>query len=69
MAQACREAYSADFGLSVGELPGSAAGKVWMAVASEVKTTAVGAPVLGHPEIHRVRAAKQALNLLRKAIF
>jgi nicotinamide-nucleotide amidase len=69
MSQACREAYSADFGLSVGELPGSAAGKVWMAVASELKTTAVSAPVLGHPEIHRVRAAKQALNLLRKAIF
>jgi hypothetical protein len=74
MAGACREVFSADYGLAVGELPpvdASASGpaRLWFAVTSESEATAVSAPYIGHPDILKARGGKQALNLLRLTLL
>jgi nicotinamide-nucleotide amidase len=74
MAGACREIFGADYALAVGELPRADANaaepaKLWFAVASDLGTTAVSAPYIGHPDILKARGGKQALNLLRLTLL
>lgn len=70
LAVACRERFSADYGLAIGPFPvaDSPAGKpgnLRLALATPTKTIAINTPFTGHPEILKPRAGKQALNLLR----
>jgi len=74
MAEACRDVFSADYGLAVGELPtvdpnAATPAKLWLAVASDAGTTAVSALFAGHPDILKTRGGKQALNLLRLTLL
>ena len=70
MAARCRERFSADLGLAVGPFPGldpqsMTPRPVYFAVAGPAGVIHASAPFAGHPSILKVRAAKQALNLLR----
>ena len=72
LALACRRESGADFGLAVGPLPAVDAAKAGVlhiglsqAGGTEIKST----PHLGHPDILKSRAGKQALNMLRLAML
>ncbi|MFV1966700.1 MAG: CinA family nicotinamide mononucleotide deamidase-related protein [Pirellulaceae bacterium] len=65
-----RERWHSDFGLAVGAFPDSdsaetAPGDVFIGLASARRVWTKSFPFAGHPQIVRVRAAKQALNNLR----
>jgi nicotinamide-nucleotide amidase len=71
-AEACRRMFASDFGLAVGPFTAAEAGAVphvVLALASPEQTVVQRARVAGHPEIHRPRAAKQALDMLRRALL
>jgi nicotinamide-nucleotide amidase len=70
MAQAARTKFAADYGLAVGQLPtidGQADQPplLHFAIAGPKGTKAKSSPYVGHPDILKTRAAKQALNFLR----
>jgi len=70
MAEACREKFGADYGLAVGQLPVvdphvKSLPLLYFAVAGPKGTKTKSSPYVGHPEILKTRAAKQALNFLR----
>jgi nicotinamide-nucleotide amidase len=70
MAKRCREQFGADLALAVGPFPpfdpaAATPKSVHFAVATAEGVKTVSAPFAGHPSILKVRAAKQALNLLR----
>jgi nicotinamide-nucleotide amidase len=70
LAGACRTCLGADYALAVGELPNydptAAAPPVFhYAVATPTGLRARSSPYAGAPDILKIRAAKQALNLLR----
>jgi nicotinamide-nucleotide amidase len=70
MAQACREKLGADYGLAVGKLPivnlqDAEPPRLHFAVTGPKGTKAKASPYVGHPDILKTRAAKQALNFLR----
>ncbi len=76
MAQRCREQFATDMALAISAFPhsdadGGVPGRVAFAVASE--SDAGGethdSPFAGHPDILKPRAAKQALDLLRKRLL
>lgn len=74
MAQQCRAQFNTDYGLALGAFPQSDAvgrepGQVAYAVAAADTVEARTSPFAGHPEILKPRAAKQALNLLRKKLL
>jgi nicotinamide-nucleotide amidase len=68
LALACRQDLGADFGLAVGPLPAENAAEpsllhiaLSFSDGIEIKST----PHIGHPDILKARAGKQALNVLR----
>jgi nicotinamide-nucleotide amidase len=70
-AQQSRKQFETDYGLAIGAFPqsdadGGVPGQVVFAVAADGGTESHTSPFAGHPEILKPRAAKQALNLLRK---
>lgn len=70
MAERARQRFGADLALAVGPFPRfdpetTSPGNVYYAVAGGQHTVTASAPFVGHPSILKVRAAKQALNLLR----
>lgn len=70
LAERCRLRYGADLALAVGPFPtfdpqAAAPGSVRFAVASVEGALTASSPFAGHPSILKIRAAKQALNLLR----
>jgi nicotinamide-nucleotide amidase len=70
LAIACRRRLDADYALAVGELPpsdptASTPPRFHFAVATPVGLRARSSPYVGPSDILRLRAAKQALNLLR----
>ncbi len=70
MAQRCRERFGADFALAVGPFPAfdpqsTTPQSAHFAVATGDGVKTASAPFAAHPSILKVRAAKQALNLLR----
>lgn len=74
MAQRCREQFSADLGLAVGPFPAfdpqaATPRPVYFAVAGPAGVIHASAPFAGHPSILKVRAAKQALNMLRLVLL
>jgi len=74
MARRCREQFETDYGLAIGAFPKSDAdggepGRVAFAVAAADGDQSQSSPFAGHPEILKPRAAKQALNLLRKKLL
>jgi nicotinamide-nucleotide amidase len=73
MAQACRRQFSTDYGLAIGAFPASDAdggvpGRVAFAIDCEEGADTHSSPFAGHPEILKPRAAKQALDFLRKKL-
>lgn len=62
-----REEYGSDFGVAIG--PIDAAGEYSFAVADKNGVISSTSQTIGHPEIHRPRAAKQALDLLRQRLL
>ncbi len=74
MAASCREEFSADYGLAVGELPPVDAAPaepplLSYAVATPDETIIKSSPFVGHPDILKPRGGKQALNLLRLTLL
>jgi len=74
MAKHCREQFATDFGLAISAFPqsdagGGVPGRVAFAVASASGGETHESPFAGHPEILKPRAAKQALDLLRKQLL
>lgn len=74
MAERCREKFATDIGLAISAFPqsdadGGGPGQVAFAVADEGGGETHESPFAGHPEILKPRAAKQALNLLRKSLL
>ena len=68
MAETIRNQCGADFGISVGEFPaavGDADAKIYLGLATKDEVSVSGRRFAGHPEILKVRAAKQALDVLR----
>jgi nicotinamide-nucleotide amidase len=70
LAEQCRRRFACDLALAVGPFPpfdpqSAAPHNVHFAVAMPERTVTASAPFAGHPSILKVRAAKQALNLLR----
>lgn len=70
MAERVRQRFGSDFALAVGPFPrfdpdSASPGNVHFAVAGSRGTLTASSPFAGHPSILKVRAAKQALNLLR----
>jgi len=73
MAQGTRRKFSADYGLAISAFPNSDAdgavpGRVAFAIACEGGADTHSTPFAGHPEILKPRAAKQALDFLRKKL-
>lgn len=70
LAEAVRKKYGADYGLAIGlpthdkQMP-----KLPMAIATSKNLVTVQANYLAHPDILEERAAKQALNLVRKTLL
>ncbi len=77
MADRCREQFATDVGLAISAFPrsdadGSEPGRVAFAVATGQGPgggETHDSPFAGHPQILKSRAAKQALNLLRKRLM
>lgn len=74
MAEQCREQFATDFGVAISAFPqsdadGGTPGRVAFAVASRTGGETHESPFAGHPAILKPRAAKQALNLLRKQLL
>lgn len=74
MAVACRKLTGADYALAVSDMPTSdpaskESARFIFALATDDKVIVRSAPVLGDPSIHKLRAAKQALNLLRLTLI
>ena len=74
-AEGCRSQFGADFGLAISpiSLPGAdredEALEYFYALAVDDKVIVKSATTAGHPDIVRDRAAKQALNLLRRVLL
>ncbi|UUO04453.1 CinA family nicotinamide mononucleotide deamidase-related protein [Blastopirellula sp. J2-11] len=66
-AEKIRAEFQADFGLAIG--PINQAGAYSFAIADLAGVISDSSQTLGHPEIHRPRAAKQALDLLRRRLL
>jgi len=74
MAQSCRRKFNADYALAVGELPQNTVPTVgppilYFAIAGPQGITVKSSPYVGHPDLLKLRGAKQALNLLRLALL
>jgi nicotinamide-nucleotide amidase len=72
-AQVCRENFGTDYALAVGPFPDvddqdDSRGPLMFAVASADNLEACSRPFAGHPDILRVRAAKQGLDQVRKLL-
>jgi nicotinamide-nucleotide amidase len=70
MAQRCRELFGTDYALAIGDFPeylpeASEPGQFHYALASPAGVEVKSTHFAGHPSILKIRAAKQALNLLR----
>lgn len=73
-AEACRERMQSDLALAVSDLPTFAAGanepaRVIFALATPAGTIVRSTPHAGHASILRLRAARQAINLVRLALL
>ncbi|MCC9608190.1 CinA family nicotinamide mononucleotide deamidase-related protein [Blastopirellula sp. JC732] len=62
-----REEFGTDYGLAIGPIDES--GAYSFAVADAKGVVSESSQTLGHPEIHRPRAAKQVLDLLRRRMM
>lgn len=74
MATGCREQFGADIGLAIGPLPPSdeadaKPGEFYFALATREGVTLKRDTTAGHPAILQARAAKQALDLVRKTLL
>lgn len=74
MAVGCRKRTAADWSLAVGPLPeidrkASSADRVFFALAGDEGVAVRSAPLVGHPDMLKTRAAKQALNMVRLALL
>ncbi|MGY8769092.1 MAG: CinA family nicotinamide mononucleotide deamidase-related protein [Pirellulales bacterium] len=72
MATQAREQFNTDYAIAIGPLYQAGNDEhteYQYAVATKEKTYMEASQLAGHPEIHRPRAAKQALNLLRKVLI
>ncbi len=74
MAAAGRERFASDYVLAVGDQPildraNPTPPRAWYALATSGEVIVRSAPAIGDPSIQRVRAAKQALNMLRLAML
>jgi nicotinamide-nucleotide amidase len=73
MAEACRQRTGADLALAVCQkslpLQQGDENRIYVALARESGTIVRSTHSLGHPELHKPRAAKTALNLLRLALL
>lgn len=74
LARGCRERCGADFALAIGPFPSrdttlQSSGDVHFALANDRGVQSRSSPHLGHPDILKARATKQALNMLRKALL
>jgi len=72
MAVSTRQRVDADYGVSVGPFPAtpkSQDAKVFLGLATRESAIVVGRRFAGHPEILKPRAAKQALDELRKHLL
>jgi nicotinamide-nucleotide amidase len=73
LAHESRQQFSTDYGLAISAFPASDAdggvpGRVAFAIACEESEDTHSSPFAGHPEILKARAAKQALDFLRKKL-
>ncbi|MDX1964468.1 MAG: CinA family nicotinamide mononucleotide deamidase-related protein [Pirellulales bacterium] len=80
LAERCRELWHTDYGLAVGPAPASSTNltqgtadtaqppKIWLSLAGPEKTISLSQLFAGHPDLLIIRAAKQALNMLRLAL-
>jgi len=73
-AAGCREQFGADYGLAVGpiaadDLESTSPGKYFFALATAAGVTLGTGRTAGHPAIHKDRAAKQALDMLRRHLL
>jgi nicotinamide-nucleotide amidase len=72
MAQTCRELLAADYGLAIAlptEEANSEAMQFSYAIAGPRGVSTKSSPYVGHPEVLKTRAAKQALNFLRLTLL
>ncbi|PHR95033.1 MAG: damage-inducible protein CinA [Blastopirellula sp.] len=72
MAKQTREQFDTDYAIAIGPLYQTGIdenAEYQYAVATREKTMVESSRLAGHPEIHRPRAVKQALNLLRKVLL
>jgi nicotinamide-nucleotide amidase len=66
MAEKIRDAYNADYGLSVSDIPReSDSQRIFVGLAGPVESKVHSKSYAGHPDILLERAAKQALNVVR----
>jgi nicotinamide-nucleotide amidase len=74
LAERCRQRFASDVALAVGPFPAfdpqtATPSSVHFAVASAHGDVTASSPFAGHPSILKIRAAKQALNLLRLGLL
>ncbi len=70
MAAGCRQVWNTDLALAVSQFPeavkkGTAPQKLFLALASGGEVAIRSVPHFGTPDILKIRAAKQALNMVR----
>jgi hypothetical protein len=70
LARSVRAAFAADLGLAVGPLPlvereAAQVPPYYIALATPETTVSKGIPLATHPDLYKLKAAKDALNLAR----
>ena len=66
LAEKTRNFYASDYSIAIDAFPDNDADLLQIAVATPSETVAAQKPFAGHPSIHLPRAAKQAMNELRR---